>query len=244
MSAAAGSWFGDAWSDITTPQPVPSTAVVLGTAAVVLVILAVPVAWHVARHGLTIVHEAFHAGVAVLVGRRLSGIKVHSDTSGLTVSSGKPRGPGMVATAAAGYTGPALLGLGAAALLSQGYAVALLWLLLVVLVLVLVQIRNWYGLWSVLVTGALVVAVTVWGSSQVQLLFAYLVTWFLLLGAPRAVIEMQAQRRRRRGAADTSDAGMLGRLTHTPGGLWVGILFLLCVGALVLGASWLADLQL
>ena len=86
-----------------------------------------------------------------------------------------------------------------------------------VLVLVLVQIRNWYGLWSVLVTGALVVAVTFWGSSQVQLVFAYLVTWFLLLGAPRAVIEMQAQRRRRRGAADTSDAGLLGRLTHTPG---------------------------
>ena len=167
MSAAGGSWLGDAWSDITTPQPVPSTAVVLGTAAVVLVILAVPVAWHVARHGLTIVHEAAHAAVAVLVGRRLSGIRVHSDTSGLTVSVGKPRGPGMVATVAAGYTGPALLGVGAAWLLSRGYAVALLWVLLVVLVLVLVQIRNWYGLWAVLVTGALLVAVTVWGSNAV-----------------------------------------------------------------------------
>lgn len=238
------SWFSDAWSDITTPQPVPSTAVVVGTAVAVLAVLVVPVAWHLARHGLTIVHEAFHAGVAVLVGRRLSGIKVHSDTSGLTVSSGRPRGPGMVATAAAGYTGPAILGVGAAFLLSRGYAVALLWLLLLVLVLVLVQIRNWYGLWSVLVTGALVVAVTFWGSSQVQLVFAYLVTWFLLLGAPRAVIEMQSQRRGRRGAADTSDAGLLGRLTHMPGGLWVGILLLFCVAALALGAAWLIGLQL
>lgn len=238
------SWIGDAWSDITTPQPVPSSTVVLGTAAAVLVVLVLPVAWHVARHGLTIVHEAFHAGVAVLVGRRLSGIKVHSDTSGLTVSSGKPRGPGMVATVAAGYTGPAILGLGAAYLLSRGYAVALLWLLLVVLVLVLVQIRNWYGLWSVLVTGALVVAVTFWGSAEVQLVFAYLVTWFLLLGAPRAVIEMQAQRRRRRGATDTSDAGLLGRLTRTPGGLWVALLFLFCVAALVLGGVWLVNLQI
>ncbi len=237
------SWIGDAWSDITTPQPVPSTTVVIATAVGVLVLLVVPVAWHIARHGLTIVHEAFHAGVAVLVGRRLSGIKVHSDTSGLTVSSGKPRGPGMVATAAAGYTGPAILGVGAAFLLSRGYAVALLWLLLVVLVLVLVQIRNWYGLWSVLVTGGLVVAVTFWGSVQVQLVFAYLVTWFLLLGAPRAVIEMQAQRRRRRTGTDTSDAGLLGRLTHTPGGLWVGILFVFCVAALALGAAWLINLQ-
>ena len=235
---------GDAWADITTPQPVPSTTVVVLTAAAVLLVLLVPAAWHIARHALTIVHEAFHAGVAVLVGRRLSGIRVHSDTSGLTVSSGKPRGPGMIATVAAGYTGPALLGLGAAWLLSRGYAVALLWILLIVLVLVLVQIRNWYGLWAVLVSGAVVVAVTFWGSAQVQLVFAYAVTWFLLLGAPRAVIEMQAQRRRKRTGVDTSDAGLLGRLTHLPGGVWVGILFLVCVAALVLGGAWLVNLQI
>jgi len=238
-------WIGDAWQDITTPQPVPSSTVVLLTAAGVLLVLLVPVAWHVARHGLTIVHEAAHATVAVLVGRRLSGIRVHSDTSGLTVSVGKPRGPGMVATVAAGYTGPAVLGVGAAWLLSRGYAVALLWILLVVLVLVLVQIRNWYGLWAVLVTGALLVAVTVWGSATVQSIAAYAVTWFLLLGAPRAVLEMQSERRRgrRRGVPDTSDAGLLGRLTRTPGALWVAILLLVCLAALALGAAWLIGLQ-
>ena len=239
-------WLGDAWHDITTPQAVPSSTTVLLTAAGVLVILLVPRAWYVARHGLTIVHEAAHAGVAVLVGRRLSGIRVHSDTSGLTVSVGKPRGPGMVATAAAGYLGPAVLGVGAAWLLSRGYAVALLWALLVVLVLVLVQIRNWYGLWSVLVTGALLVGITVWGSATVQAVAAYALTWFLLLGAPRAVLEMQSERRRarRRGASDTSDAGLLGRLTHLPGGLWVAILLLGCLAALALGAAWLIGLQL
>lgn len=238
-------WLGNAWQDITTPQPVPSSTVVLLTAAGVLLILLVPTAWHVARHGLTIVHEAAHAGVAVLVGRRLSGIRVHSDTSGLTVSVGKPRGPGMVATAAAGYLGPAVLGLGAAWLLSRGYAVALLWILLVVLVLVLVQIRNWYGLWAVLVTGALLVGVTVWGSATVQSVAAYAMTWFLLLGAPRAVLEMQSERRRgrRRGVSDTSDAGLLGRLTHLPGAVWVGILLLVCLAALALGATWLIGLQ-
>lgn len=239
-------WIGDAWQDITTPQPVPSSTTVLLTAAGVLLVLLVPAAWHVARHGLTIVHEAAHAAVAVLVGRRLSGIRVHSDTSGLTVSVGKPRGPGMVATVAAGYTGPALLGVGAAWLLSRGYAVALLWILLVVLVLVLVQIRNWYGLWAVLVTGALLVAVTVWGSATVQSVAAYAMTWFLLLGAPRAVLEMQSERRRgrRRGVPDNSDAGLLGRLTHTPGALWVAILLLVCLAALALGAVWLIGLQI
>lgn len=234
-------WLGDAWHDLTTPQPVPSSTTVLITAGAVLLVLVVPTAWHVARHGLTIVHEAAHAGVAVLVGRRLSGIRVHSDTSGLTVSVGKPRGPGMVATAAAGYIGPAVLGVGAAWLLSRGYAVALLWILLVVLVLVLVQIRNWYGLWAVLVTGALLVAITVWGSATVQGIAAYAMTWFLLLGAPRAVLEMQSERRRarRRGVADTSDAGLLARLTHLPGGVWVVILLLVCLAALFLGGTWL-----
>ena len=113
-----------------------------------------------------------------------------------------------------------------------------------VLVLVLVQIRNWYGLWSVLVTGALVVAVTVWGSAQVQLVFAYAVTWFLLLGAPRAVIEMQSQRR---GTAprgqDTSDAGLLGRLTHTPGALWVAHPAARLRRRARPGRAWLVDLQ-
>ena len=39
-------------------------------------------------------------------GRRLAGIRLHSDTSGLTVSRGKPTGIGMILTAAAGYTAP------------------------------------------------------------------------------------------------------------------------------------------
>lgn len=239
-------WWNETWQSVTTPLPVPGTTVVVLTAAAVLLCLVVPVLWHVARHGLTIVHEAGHAAVAVLVGRRLSGIRVHSDTSGLTVSVGKPRGPGMVATAAAGYPAPALLGLGAAWLLSRGYAVALLWLLVVVVALVLVQIRNWYGLWAVLVSAAILVGVTIWGSAVVQSTFAYLVTWFFLLGAPRAVLEMQAGRRRmrQRGTQDVSDAGMLGRLTHLPGLLWVGILLLACLACLAVGGAWLVGLQL
>ncbi|RHA37085.1 M50 family metallopeptidase [Cellulomonas rhizosphaerae] len=234
-------WLSDVWHDVTNPQPAPSTTATLITAAVVLACLVIPSVWHIARHALTIVHEAAHAFVAVLVGRRLSGIRVHSDTSGLTVSVGKPRGPGMVATAAAGYPGPAIVGLGAAWFLSLGYTVGVLWALLVLVVLVLVQIRNWYGLWAVLVSGAVLVAVTVWGSSDVQGITTHAVTWFLLLGAPRAVLEMQSQRRglRRSGRQDTSDAGSLGRLTHLPGGFWVAVLLLVCLGALALGGWWL-----
>src|SRR3712207_7988075 len=76
----------------------------------------------------------------------------------------------MVLTCAAGYTGPALFGLGAAALLAAGHAVGLLWALLALLALLLVQIRNWYGLWSVLVTGGLLFAATWWLPPAAQVL--------------------------------------------------------------------------
>jgi len=116
-----------------------------------------------------------------------------------------------------------------------------LWLLLVVVVLVLLQIRNWYGLWAVLVSGAVLVVVTVWAPAQVQTVVAAGLTWFLLLGAPRAVLEMQSQRRRvrRRGGRDQSDAGLLAGLTHLPAAFWVGVLVVFCVALLVIGGAWL-----
>lgn len=228
------------WQRATSTQDPAAPVVVLATAGVALLCLVLPRLWHLTRHALTIVHEGAHATVAVLTGRRLAGIRLHSDTSGLTVSVGRPRGPGMVATAFAGYVGPAVLGLGAAWLLGRGYAVGLLWLLVLALALLLLQIRNWYGLWTVLVSGVVLVGVTWWAPVEWQVTFAYTVTWFLLLGAPRAVLELQHSRRRARGRAQ-SDADILGNLTRTPGILWVGIFLVVTLGALALGAFWLVD---
>ena len=238
-AAGPGAPLGDLWARVTAQQPAPSVAVVAGTAAAVLVCLTMPTLWRTVRHAVTIVHEASHALVAVLVGRRLSGIRVHADTSGLTVTRGRPTGPGVVAMFAAGYPGPALVGLGAAALVARGYAAGTLWLAVVVLAGVLLMIRNWYGLWAVAATAAVVVPVTLWASPQVQLAAAHAIAWLLLLGAPRAVLELAAGRRGRRGARDTSDAGRLAALTHVPAALWVGAFLLVTVGTLAWGARWL-----
>ena len=62
-------------------------------------------------------------------------------------------------------------------------------------------------------------------------------TWFLLLAAPRPVVELQEQRRRGRGRS--SDADVLARLTRVPGLLWVGLFLVVTVGCLVLGGSML-----
>ncbi|TWH72801.1 peptidase M50B-like protein [Modestobacter roseus] len=225
------------WRQVSATSPPLSTGLLALSAAAALLLVLAPGLWRHTRHAVTIAHEGAHGLAALATGRRLAGIRLHSDTSGVTVSAGRPTGAGMVFTAAAGYTGPGLFGLGAAALLAAGYAVGLLWALLGLLALLLVQIRNWYGLWSVLVTGTLVFAATWWLPAQWQAVFAHGVTWFLLVAAPVTVWELQAKRRR--GAARDSDADQLARLTRVPGVVWVGVFLLVDVGALVLGTWWL-----
>ena len=225
------------WDRVSAPSP-PLPGWLLALSAVLAAVLVLsPALWGRARHAVTIAHEGAHGLAALVTGRRLAGIRLHSDTSGLTVSAGRPTGAGMVFTSAAGYTGPGLFGLGAAALLAAGYAVGLLWALLGLLALLLVQIRNWYGLWSVLVTGGVVFAATWWLPPDGQAAFAALGTWFLLLAAPRTVLELQRARRRRR--APDSDADQLARLTGLPALVWVGFFLVVDVGALVLSARWL-----
>jgi hypothetical protein len=226
MDALLGLW--EQLSARNEPLPLQAAwLTILAAAALVLV----PALWRLSRHVITIAHEGGHAVVATLTGRQLGGIRLHSDTSGLTVSRGRPRGLGMVLTLLAGYTAPALLGLGAARMLSLGYDIGLLWLLLAALALLLVQIRNWFGLWSVLVTAAAVFGITWFGSPPVQSVFALLITSFLPLGTVRTVLELQRSRSRRGGT--TSDADQLARLTHIPGVLWVAVF----LGATILCAA-------
>jgi hypothetical protein len=223
--------------DVVATQPPLEPELALLASAVAAAVVVVPGAWRIARHLLTIVHEGGHAVAALVSGRRLAGIRLHADTSGLTVSRGRPRGAGMVATAFAGYPTPALLGLAGAALVSLERDLLALWAGLLLLALLLVQIRNFYGLYVVLVAALLLVAVTWWGSPEVHGLAAWAITTFLLLGAPRAVVELQVARRRRGGRS--SDADMLARLTPLPAIVWVALMLLTTLACAVAGAALL-----
>ncbi len=227
------------WDRVSAVAPAPDLGLVLLTALLAFAATSAPGTWRHTRHLVTIAHEGAHGVAALASGRRLAGIRLHSDTSGLTVSVGRDRGFGMVLTSAAGYVGPALVGLLAAALLAHGHAVGVLWALLVLLALLLLQIRNFFGLWAVLLAGTGLVVVTRWTPVEVQLVIAYVVTWFLLLGAPRAVVELQRERRRRGGRERTSDAAALARLTRLPAVLWVGFFLVVTVGCLLLGGRLL-----
>jgi hypothetical protein len=196
----------------------------------------------VTRNAVTIVHEGGHALAAVLTGRRLSGIRLESDTSGVTTSRGRPTGPGMVLTAFCGYPAPALVGLGAAWLLADGRAAGLLYASLVLLALVLVQVRNLWGLLTVGATGLLLAAVARHAPPPVQAGFAYLLCWFLLLAGFRPVVELQ--RKRAAGEAPESDADQLARLTGLPGIAWVGLFGLVSAAVLLVGGAWLLGVPL
>ncbi|KQX76511.1 hypothetical protein ASD10_10520 [Aeromicrobium sp. Root472D3] len=202
-------------------------------AAAALLLVVLPPAWSVTRHLVTLVHEAGHALVAVLTGRRLNGIRLHTDTSGLTVSSGKPRGPGMIATAAAGYLAPAVLGLLSIVLVEGGHTPWALYAGLTTMALMLAFIRNWFGLVVVVVVGA-AVALLIWRApADVQDLAALTFAWFLLIAAPRTTVDLWSHRRRAR--TRTTDADVLARLTFLPAPVW-NIVFVVLTGASLAGA--------
>lgn len=223
-------------SDSLVTQIDPSVSLVLVTGVGAFVAVSVDGVWRWSRNVVTIVHEAGHALAALLTGRRLTGIRLHSDTSGLTVSAGRPSGPGMVVTAAAGYLSPSLVGLAGVGLLAVEQVTIMLWAAAAVLVGMLVMVRNIFGAFLLLTTGAVVVAVSLYAPADVQAAFSYATTWFLLIGAVRPIAELWRQRRRRSGS--TSDADLLARLTRVPAAVWVVVFGALTLSALGAG-GWL-----
>ncbi|PTA45743.1 M50 family metallopeptidase [Micromonospora sp. RP3T] len=226
------------WDTLLSAQPDPPPLLVVLTAVVALAVVVTRLPWRIARNAVTIAHEGGHALVALLTGRRLHGIRLHSDTSGLTLSAGRPSGPGMILTLLAGYVAPSLLGLAGAWLLAGNRITLLLWVAVALLLGMLVLIRNLFGALSLLVTGGLVLAVSWYTPPQVQAAFAWTSIWFLLFGGVRPVFELRRQRSR--GRMPESDADQLARLTPFPPLFWVAVFLLVSVGALVAGALLLA----
>jgi hypothetical protein len=234
----------DLWDRLLGAQPDPPPLLVLITGLLALAVVVTRLPWRIARNAITIAHEGGHALAAVLTGRRLTGIRLHSDTSGLTLSAGRPSGPGMIFTLLFGYIAPSLIGLAGAWLLGGNRITLLLWIAVILLLAVLVMIRNVFGAVSIVVTTAIVLGISWYASPQVQAAFAYAGVWFLLIGGVRPVRELQTLRRR--GRMPESDADQLAGVTHLPAIFWVAVFGLVNLAALVLGVlllagQWLPD---
>ena len=212
----------------------PQLYVVIGALAAMLI----PSAWRQTSHLVTLVHEAGHAFVAVLTGRRLRAIKLHSDTSGLTVTKGRTRGITMIATAAAGYLAPSVFGLIIVALIAYDRTLWSLYIALVGLGFLLLWIRNWFGLLLILLAGSITWLI----ANKTTAHFVELTAWFLgaffLIAAPRAVWSHVLSRDVRR----QSDSDVLARISPIPAWLWALTFQALTLGALVWGILLLEPL--
>jgi hypothetical protein len=143
----------------------------------------------------------------------------------------------MVAMAAAGYLAPSVLGLACIWLVDAGHTAWALWAALLTLALMLLYVRNWFGLLVVGLAGG-AVAVLIWRTpAEVQDFAATVIAWFLLVAAPRTTLDLWTHRRRTR--SNTTDADLLGRLTHVPAGVWNAFLLLATVAALVFAIALL-----
>jgi hypothetical protein len=234
--------FETLFDTLTRTQDAPPVWVMLAClAAAAAAVLYTPI-WRWTRGLVTIAHEGGHALMAVLMRRRLTGIRLHADTSGLTFSRGRPTGFGAAMTLFAGYIAPAALGLMAAALTGAGRIVLLLWITLALLGVMLIFIRNWYGALALIVVGAGVFAATWYGNAIVQTVAAYLGAWLLLIGAVKPVMELGSRRRGGRGRGQ-SDADQLAGITPLPAGAWIFLFTLVTITAAVWGTYMLLPFE-
>lgn len=193
-----------------TPSPLQG-AIALGIG---LALVFLPVVWRVVRLCVTLVHELGHALVGMAVGRRFTGFVVRGDMSGHAVTSGRPTGPGRIASLWAGYPAPAVVGAAVALLATIGWSAPVITFVGVVLLVSVVRIRS--GLTAVVVIVALAgtAALWWWRDDHLQTTVLLALSVVLVLGAWRHLGAVLRDR------GSGSDPAVLAKLTRLPAGFW------------------------
>lgn len=192
----------------------------------------VPSTYRWGRHVVTAIHEAGHAVIALLVGRRLRSIRLHSDSSGETVSVGRSAGPGVVATLLAGYPAPSLVGLSGVWAEGHGHVESWVLVLLVVLGAALALLRNLFGIVVMAVVLVGLWALHHWAEPRQADAACLLISAFLVSAGIRGVLELFGHGR-------VNDATSLARATRLPATVWKVLFLLVAVGALLLAVEML-----
>jgi Peptidase M50B-like len=186
--------------------------------------------WLVTRHVTVMAHEGAHATVASAIGRKIDGIEFRLNANGVTHHSGSPDALGLFAVSFVGYLGPSLFGIGAAALISGGHIVAVLWIGLAGLVAIMLTLRKSFGIVTVILAFVLLFLIAGFASVGVQVITAYVIAWFLLVSGIRGI------RVRRAGSGDSEK---LHGMTKIPHSFWYRVWLLCSAAALVFGATLL-----
>jgi len=210
--------------------PVPWPQAVAGpTGLLVFIAFLIEGIWRLARHISVIAHEGAHVVAGWSVGHKVTGVKLNRDATGETATRG-PEGFRPVVIGFAGYLGPSLFGLAAACLIALHQITIALGMALVFLAVILILIRNFFGVISVVLNGALVFLVLRYGRPEIQAVAACALSWFLLFSGVRWVLMHGTGAR---------DASILTKTTHVPRLVWVMLWLVVTVGALWLGGHLL-----
>lgn len=222
------------WGIEASPDP----AMVAAVAGLVVVLMTVPAVWRIARQASTIIHEMGHVLAAWCTGRRVSGIKLHTDTSGVTLSRGKPGGPGLLITFLAGYPAPGLLAAGLVWLATAGHSGAALTVFQAVLLLALLLSRNVVGILSCLL--AVLGTGLIWWHNDAEIVGYTVVALgvFYAVAGVRGTLDvcrvhLTARGSRSRAAVATTDASQAARAWRAlplPAALWLLFFLLTSLG--------------
>jgi hypothetical protein len=195
---------------------------------VMAAVVMVPLLWAPVNHFSTMTHEGAHALLAVILGLTVTEIVLDRHSGGRTSIAGE--GLRLVLVLLIGYLGPSLFGLGAAGLISLGYPVAVLWLLVLLLLLLLFLLGRSFGMLSVPVAIALVYLILRYTHAGTEVVAAYAVAWLLLLSGVRHAVGDGIR---------AADAGVLRSRTHLPRQLWSLLWLAGTTSALIVGGKLL-----
>jgi hypothetical protein len=212
---------------------VPLPQLVAGpTGLLVFIAFLIDGVWRFARHISVMAHEGAHVAAGWSVGGRVSGVELNRNATGVTTTRGSG-GFGSVIVSFAGYLGPSLFGLATACLIALDQITLALGLALFCLAIMLILIRNFFGVISVAVSGALVFLVLRYGSPEVQAVAACALSWFLLFSGVRWVLMH---------GTGAQDAVNLTKRTHIPRFIWVTFWLAITVAAVWVGGHLLLKL--
>lgn len=195
-----------------------------------MIVVMIPLLWAAVEHFSTMTHEGAHALLAVILGLTVTEIVLNRHSEGKTGIVGD--GLRAVLVVLIGYLGPSLFGLGAAKLISMGYPLAVLWLLVLLLVLVLSLLGRSFAVLSVPVAIALLYVILRYTHAGTEVVAAYIAAWLLLLSGLRTAIGHFIR-------SDSEDAADLRGLTHLPRALWSLVWLAGTAVALIVGGKLL-----
>jgi hypothetical protein len=209
------------------------------TAAMLAWILAVPL-YYVTKYVTVVAHEGGHALIGKLLFQKLKSVTFSPGAGGETSFDKKLPWLFSIPVALAGYLGPSMFGLLAAALLLRGETETVLWASLAFLFVMLFAVRGLLG-W-ILVPGLmfLIYQIAAHVKPPVQLLLTHMWVWFLLIApVERMFVFMQQQTYN----SPKSDSAVLQRQTLLPSALWALALLVGTIAALVYGGGLLLHMH-